>query len=59
MSDYKKLRSQLDEILEELESVETSDIDRIIALHTEALELVDKLEKELERAAKSVKKPKT
>lgn len=52
---YKQLRAKLDEVLEELDQAEASDIDETIKLHNEALSLIDKLEAELDRAVRAAK----
>lgn len=55
---YIQMRGQLNVVLSKLEDADASDIDRIIALHDEALVLINKLEVELTKITKAVKKPK-
>lgn len=55
---YKQMRERLELLLRELETAETSDIDKTILLHDKALLLVDKLEAALTQKTKAVKKHK-
>jgi exodeoxyribonuclease VII small subunit len=54
--DYSKMRSRLDEILAKLETGEISDIDEMTKLYKEASDLIDSLQKVVEKAKNSIKK---
>lgn len=53
---YRILRARLDTVLAELESADSSDIDKLISLHAKSLEIITQLEKELTQAARQPKK---
>jgi len=56
MSNYKNLRAKLDAALLELETADSSDIDKLISLHRQSLETITALEKELDSAVKLANK---